>query len=415
MAQPNARKKFIRLIQKYLGGKASPEEEHFIEAYYESFDTTDEQPHLQDEQDKELLGRDMKAAIWQRIEQKEQHNNVIPIRQRIWFRVSVAAAIVVVAAVPVYYLIVRTPSPKAMVKTESQQATLPHDALPGSNKATLTLADGTVIDLDKAANGALATEDGSTVSKKEDGRLEYRQTRSPLTTHHSPAYNTLTTPHGGQYYLELPDGSRVWLNAATSIRYPTAFTGNERLVELTGEAYFEIKKNHEKPFRVHLTDPSTGEGGRQGIIEVLGTHFNVNAYPDEALFKTTLLEGQVRQWAGSDATNMNDAVTLKPGQQAQMKNTNVGNGHIRVVDEADTEEAIAWKNGLFYFDNVDIQAIMRQLARWYKVQVVFKGKVPARRFAGQVSRSSNLSQVLKILELSKIHFTIEGDVVTVLP
>jgi ferric-dicitrate binding protein FerR (iron transport regulator) len=222
----------------------------------------------------------------------------------------------------------------------------------------------------------------------------------------------------------LPDGSRVWLNAATSIRYPTAFTGNERLVELTGEAYFEIKKNREKPFRVHFSSPYTGGGGREGLIEVLGTHFNVNAYPDETLFKTTLLEGQVRQWAISNARPdgllereqlAGNAVTLIPGQQAQMKNTNVGNGHIRVVDDADTEEAVAWKNGLFYFDNVDIQAIMRQLARWYKVQVVFKGKVPDRRFAGQVSRSSNLSQVLKILELSKVHFTIEGDVVTVLP
>jgi ferric-dicitrate binding protein FerR (iron transport regulator) len=131
--------------------------------------------------------------------------------------------------------------------------------------------------------------------------------------------------------------------------------------------------------------------------------------------KTTLLEGQVRQYAMYNEPLAGNAVTLAPGQQAQMKNTNIGNGHIRVIDDADTEEAVAWKNGLFYFDNVDIQAIMRQLARWYKVQVVFKGKVPARRFAGQVSRGANLSQVLKILELSKIHFTIEGDIVTVLP
>lgn len=414
MAQPNGRKKFIRLMQKYLGGKASPEEEEFIEAYYDSFETTGEQPPLQQEQEKELLARNMKAAIWQQIEQTAQYNNVIPVRRRIWFRVAAAALIVVTAAIPVYYYIVHTPSPKTIV-AKSQQATGKHDALPGGNKATLTLADGTVIDLDKAANGAIATEGKTIVRKKTDGQLEYESARPPLATDHSPSYNTLTTPHGGQYYLELPDGSKVWLNAATSIRYPTAFTGNERAVELTGEAYFEIKKNHAKPFRVHLASPSVGGGGREGLIEVLGTHFNVNAYPDEALFKTTLLEGQVREWASNDTTNIKEAVTLHPGQQAQMKNTSAGNGHIRVVEDADTEEAIAWKNGLFYFDNVDIQAIMRQLARWYRVQVVFKGKVPARRFAGQVSRSANLSQVLKILELSRIHFTIENDVVTVLP
>jgi transmembrane sensor len=415
MAQPNARKKFIRLIQKYLAGKASPDEEHFIKAYYESFDTTDEQPPLQEEPEKESLGPDMKAAIWQQIEQAVQHQNVIPLSKRIWFRVTVAAAVVVLAFLPVYYFIIRTPAPKAIVQTK-QQTPPAHDALPGSNKATLTLADGTVIDLDNATNGTIATEGITIVKKRSDGKLEYQPAYSPLTTDNSLAYNTLTTPTGGQYYLELPDGSKVWLNAASSIKYPTAFNGDERLVHLTGEAYFEIMKNHDKPFRVHFTSPPAGGGGREGLIEVLGTHFNVNAYADEAMIKTTLLEGQIREWANpGDVLQFGRSIILNPGQQAQLKNTAIGNGHIRVIDEADTEEAIAWKNGLFYFDNVDIQAIMRQLERWYKVQVVFKGKIPARRFAGQVSRSSNLSQVLKILELSKVHFTIEGDVVTVLP
>ncbi|HEY1201457.1 MAG TPA: FecR domain-containing protein, partial [Niastella sp.] len=205
-------------------------------------------------------------------------------------------------------------------------------------------------------------------------------------------------------------GSKVWLNAASSIRYPTAFNSKERSVELTGEAYFDIKKNQNIPFRVHFTSSSKDGGDREGVIEVMGTQFNVNAYNDESTIRTTLLEGKVKI-ASSDK---NTAI-LMPGQQAQIKNTSIGNGHIRVVNDVDTEEAIAWKNGLFYFDNVDIQAIMRQLARWYKVQVIFKGRIPARRFAGQVSRSSNLSQVLKILELSKIHFTVEGDVVTVVP
>jgi ferric-dicitrate binding protein FerR (iron transport regulator) len=258
-------------------------------------------------------------------------------------------------------------------------------------------------------NGTIATEGSTVVKKREDGQLEYQTANSPLTIDHSPSYNTLSTPAGGQYFLELPDGSKVWLNAASSIRYPTAFNNKERLVELTGEAYFDIKKNQNIPFRVHFTSPSKDGGDREGMIEVMGTQFNVNAYHDESTIRATLLEGKIKMVSDKQTA------ILKPGQQAQIKNTSLGNGQIRVSDDVDTEEAIAWKNGLFYFDNVDIQAIMRQLARWYKVQVVYKGKIPARRFAGQVSRNSNLSQVLKILELSKIHFTVEGDVVTVLP
>jgi len=405
MAPSNARKKFLRLIQKYITGKASPGEEQFIDAYYDSFDRSGEQQQLQEEETASL-GREMKSAIWQKIDQLEQQQKATPVIKRSWFRFSVAAAIVVLISLPVYYFIIHTPASKKTVQTKQPSATPVHDALPGGNKATLTLADGTVIDLDNAANGTIATEGNTTVSKKEDGRLEYQNAHSPLSTAHSPVFNILSTPKGGQYFLELPDGSKVWLNAASSIRYPTAFNGNERLVELTGEAYFEIRKNHDKPFRVHFTSPSTGGEGLEGMIEVLGTHFNVNAYSDEETTKTTLLEGKVKV---SSMVNGKWSM-LKPGEQAVL----AADSRLTIHD-VDTEEAVAWKNGLFYFDNVDIQAIMRQLARWYKVQVVFKGRIPARRFAGQVSRNSNLSQVLKILELSKVHFTIEGDVVTVLP
>lgn len=415
MAQPKARKKLIRLIQKYLAGKASPEEELFIKAYYESFDTTGEHLPMEEEQEKELLGLEMKAAIRQQIAQAGQLPAVIPVGRQTWFRISVAAAIVVLAFIPVYYYTVHSHASKNVVQTKQQTKPV-QDALPGGNKATLTLADGTLIDLDKAVNGTIATEGKTIVKKRSDGQLEYNAAHSAFTLDHSPAYNTLTTPTGGQYFVVLPDGSRVWLNAASSIKYPTVFDGNERLVYLTGEAYFEIKKNHDKPFRVHFTTPSAGGEGREGVIEVLGTHFNVNAYPNEALIKTTLLEGQIREWANTaEAHQPERSVMLQPGQQAQLKNTAIGSGHIRVITDADLEEAIAWKNGLFYFDNVDIQAIMRQVERWYKVQVVFKGRVPARRFAGQVARTANLSQVLKILEYSKVHFTIEGDTVTVLP
>jgi transmembrane sensor len=410
MAYSNARRKFIRLIQKYMRGKASPEEEQFIEAYYESFDASGDQLPLQNDEEKALLAQEMKANIWQQIDKAEQEPQNIAVVKQLWFRFAMAAAVVVLVCIPVYYYIIKTPAPKQVVKTKDQPALPKNDAMPGSNKATLTLADGSVIDLDGAANGTIATEGKTVVKKREDGRLEYSESHSPLTTHHSPSYNILSTPKGGQYFLELPDGSKVWLNAASSIRYPTAFNSKERLVELTGEAYFDIRKNPNIPFRVHFSAPSKDGGGREGVIEVMGTQFNVNAYHDESTIKTTLLEGKVKIESDSKHTAI-----LHPGQQAQIKNTTIGNGQIRVVQDVDTEEAIAWKNGLFYFDNVDLQAIMRQLARWYKVQVVFKGKVPARRFAGQVSRNSKLSQVLKILELSKVHFTVEGDVVTVLP
>jgi ferric-dicitrate binding protein FerR (iron transport regulator) len=416
MAHSNARRKLIRLIQKYLRGKASPDEEQFIEAYYESFDASGDQPTLVNDEEKALLAQEMKANIWQQIDKAEQGPQNAPVVKRLWFRYAMAAAVVVLVCIPVYYYTIKTPAPKQVVKTKEQPALPKNDAMPGGNKATLTLADGTVVDLDNAANGTIATEGKTIVKKKEDGQLEYQAAHSPVlsgaeaTTDPSPSYNILSTPTGGQYFLELPDGSKVWLNAASSIRYPTAFNSKERLVELTGEAYFDIKKNQHIPFRVHFSSPSKDGEGREGVIEVMGTQFNVNAYHDEGTIKTTLLEGKVK----IESENKHTAILL-PGQQAQIKNTSIGNGHIRVVEDVDTEEAIAWKNGLFYFDNVDIQAIMRQLARWYKVQVVFKGKVPARRFAGQVSRNSNLSQVLRILELSKVHFTIEGDVVTVLP
>jgi len=411
MAQSNAKKKLIRLIQKYLAGKASPKEEQFLEAYYDSFDKEGEEPVSLETREQESMSRDMKAAIWERIGHAEQPSHT-PIIKRTWFRMAVAAALVVGAFVPVYYFIVHTPAKNTIVQGSHQTAKPVHDALPGGNKATLTLADGTVIDLDKATNGTIATQGKTTVSKRMDGQLEYKGINSPLTIDHSPTYNTLSTPHGGQYFLVLPDGSKVWLNAASSIRYPTAFTGNERLVELTGEAYFEISKNPNMPFRVHFTSPSPGGGDREGSVEVMGTHFNVNAYPDEETIRTTLLEGKVKvtnQSVPPGGSNLQSAV-IQPGQQAVFTR----NARLTIHD-VDTEEAVAWKNGLFYFDNVDIQAIMRQLARWYKVQVVFKGKIPARRFAGQVSRNANLSQVLKILELSKVHFTVENDIVTVLP
>jgi ferric-dicitrate binding protein FerR (iron transport regulator) len=421
MANSNARKKLIRLIQKYLADKASPEEEQFLEAYYNCFDKEVTKQETMEEEEKEALSGEMKAAIWQQIENTQQQAPVVPWVKRSWFRVTVAAVTIAVVCLPVYYLITHTAERKPVAKTVVRSVPV-HDALPGGNKAMLTLNDGSIIVLDSVQNGMLH-EQGNVKVMKQEGQLKYQSVPQGGSNGQlaSVAYNTLSTPRGGQYQLVLPDGSKVWLNAASSIRFPTAFAGNEREVELTGEAYFEIttlrlSSGEKMPFRVVIAPSSSGES--RGEVEVLGTHFNVNAYNDEEFIRTTLLEGKVKVTSGAarrdqPAVNNKQSAILAPGQQAVI--TSSKGGAIKTINDADTEGAVAWKNGLFYFDDVNIEAIMRQLSRWYQVQVVYKGKIPDRRFAGQVSRNANLSQVLKILELSKVHFTIEGETVTVMP
>jgi ferric-dicitrate binding protein FerR (iron transport regulator) len=393
MSRSFNRKKLIRLVQKYLAGKASQEEQQFLEAYYNTFEKEPDPLQAVDQQQKDNLSNDMKAAIWQQIAQREQVQTAIPFFKRTGVRLAMAATILLLVSVPVYYFITR-PVAKTNQPVVTNQPTTP--ILPGGDKATLTLADGSVIVLDSAQNGTI-TQQGNAVVKKSGGQLQYDASHSPRTTDHSQ-YNTIATPRGGQYHIVLSDGSNVWLNAASSIRFPATFTGKDRQVEITGEAYFEITKNQHRPFKVTIAPGAA--------IEVLGTHFNVNAYADEPGIKTTLLEGKVKVMS----TVNGEWSMLKPGQQAAIHHS-----QLTIHDNVDVEEVMAWKNGLFYFDNADIQTIMRQLARWYQVEITWQGKIPSRRFAGQVSRSAGLLQVLKILELSKVHFTIEGNKVTVMP
>jgi ferric-dicitrate binding protein FerR (iron transport regulator) len=291
--------------------------------------------------------------------------------------------------------------PKTIIK---KKPLYKNDIKPGGNQAILTLADGTKIVLDKAAEGALARQGNTTVIKLDDGRLAYNmQTVSQIPTT-KILYNTLSTPRGGQYRVTLPDGTLVWLNASTSLKFPTAFTGNERKVEIKGEAYFEVAKNEAMPFIV------TAENSE---IKVLGTHFNVSAYADDKVMKTTLLEGSVElsiaKRAGSETVPA--TIKLQPGQQAQLDETNI----LKVV-EADTEEATAWKNGFFIFNNEDVESIMRKITRWYDVKVIYENKDENMRFTGNISRAENVSEVLRVLELTEIvHFKIEGKTITVLP
>ncbi len=264
---------------------------------------------------------------------------------------------------------------------------------PGGNKATLILADGAVISLDDVKNGNIAQQGSAKVDKAGNGELVYR------TVEGKPAemlFNTLTTPRGGQFKLVLPDGSGVWLNAASSVKYPTAFTGTERRIEISGEAYFEVAHDAAKPFIVSVNGME---------VRVLGTHFNINAYTDEASIKTSLLEGSVQ------LAKTGGSVTLVPGQQAQLALA----GTLKVVNDVDMDEVVAWKNGYFSFSHADLQTVMRQIARWYDVDIRYEGRIPERFFGGKIDRSANATDVLRILEESKVHFTIENKKIIVKP
>jgi ferric-dicitrate binding protein FerR (iron transport regulator) len=262
------------------------------------------------------------------------------------------------------------------------------DVAPGTNKAILTLASGKQIVLDNASKGNLATEGATNIIQLNNGELAYEAGSGGSAG--AVAYNTIATPKAGQYVIQLPDGSKVWLNAASSLRFPVVFTGKSRVVEMTGEAYFEIAANARQPFKV-----KTG----QQEIQVLGTHFNISAYADDKTVNTTLLEGSVR------VTNGEETQYLNPGQQAQADNR-----YIALVYKPDIEEVMAWKNGIFRFNESSVEAVMKQLSRWYNVEVVYENNSrSSTQFVGTIPRNVPLSEVLHLLELTgHVQFSIEN-------
>jgi transmembrane sensor len=289
-------------------------------------------------------------------------------------------------------------SPVGKLPLIPAQTAIARPILPGRNTAVLTLSDGREVLLDSSRNGDLAMEGNARLVKLDSGSLSYIP--SGKDKNEGVTYNTLSTPHAGVYRLILPDGSRVWLNSASSIRFPVTFGRSLRQVELYGEAYFEVKRAG-APFKV-IVQPSAGSRIKN-IIEVLGTHFNVQAYSDESVIKTTLLQGAIRVY-GSD----HDAV-LHPGEQALMSD------HLQVLKQVDTAEAVSWKEGLFQFKSADIQTVMRQIARWYDVEVKYEGPMNGHKLTAVVGMNTNLSEVLEILAISGYHFRIEGRSITVLP
>ncbi|SFB90333.1 FecR family protein [Spirosoma endophyticum] len=406
------------LIAKYLKGELShPEREELADWIAQSehnralFEKLTEKDTLGQELDR--FGPGDKEAAWERIAAETGHTQTARTTY-IGTRLGqlVAAALVIVISGLLVYQVVYKDTPTQPV---AQQL---NDILPGGNKAVLTLADASQINLDDATNGEIARQSDMVITKTADGQLVYDLSKATAASSSQRvpvvAYNTITTPRGGKFRVILPDGSKVWLNAASSLKYPTKFLSHERQVELNGEAYFEIthvktSPNVARPFRV------CSEGQ---VVEVLGTHFNINSYSDEKSVKTTLLEGKVKvikTLANVSSNRPNgktaSALILKPGEQAQLASGNRPN--LNLIAQADLEEAVAWKNGQFHFKDTDLPTIMRQIARWYDVKVGYQGKIPDMKFRGRISRDVPLSQIFQILQLSGVNFKLDGRKITV--
>jgi ferric-dicitrate binding protein FerR (iron transport regulator) len=361
---------------------------------------------------------------WQQISaQINPAKKPVPLYRR-WYAYAAAAMVLIIAGAISWPYLAQKKSPKPIVENKEITAA-GFNIPPGGNRAMLTLADGSVINLENAANGAVAKEGNENVVKLKDGELKYEHIPGTATT--AEIVNTLSTPRGGQYSLVLPDGSKVWLNAASSIKYPTHFSGKERRVTITGEVYFDVAKlpgteGQRKPFIVDVFLLPTGReagGGRAGAeVEVQGTQFNIMAYNDEKAITTTLVNGKVKVSVPAATPGDNPFKLLAAGEQAQILQPIKGvvkSDLIKIVKVEDLDDELAWKNGFISLNNSGIRDIMRTLSRWYNIEVNYPGKVPDYKFAGSISRSENLSTVIKTLELNGFHFKLQKNVISVLP
>lgn len=378
-------KRYQELAEKWLNGTINEAEKQEFASWYsekgrdevqivpENF-VTDEETH--------------KNRIWNKIEENTA-SPVIKLKpRRLLGRIAVAASILLVVGVGSYFLFFNK---RVDQQSIAGNQTPVNDAQPGRDAAVLTMADGRTVQLD-STTGTIAKKDGITIVNT-SGLLSYQQQQE---TDAIPEFHTITTARGNQYQLQLPDGSKVWLNAGSSLKFPSFFTGSQRIVELTGEGYFEVAKNAEQPFHVKVNDMD---------VEVLGTHFNINSYDDEDIIRTTLLEGSVKVSKGTDQQ------FLQPGQQAQLRS----NGNLEVVKNIDMDHVMAWKEGFFQFDHAGINEILRQLSRWYDVDVRYEGNIAERQFGGRINRKLKLSEVLKMLQNTGVHFKIEGKNLIVMP
>ncbi|MFA6275396.1 MAG: FecR domain-containing protein [Pedobacter sp.] len=371
------RKETEDLFNKYEQGLCNAEELAWIETWY---------IHLNEDKEIDLRSADLEASelrMMQALHIKQTPS--VPL----WKKVAVAASIVLVSSVSYYFLqrkeVLNEASPVQMANLK-----IP----PGGNKAILTLADGRRINLEEKADGKLAEESGVKIIKKASGEIIYDVSHATNVTAAQRSYHTIETPRGGTYQVLLEDGSKVWLNAASSIKFPSSFSSAERIVELKGEAYFEVAKNPARPFTVKVEGQS---------IQVLGTKFNVNSYRDEAKLVTTLLEGSVRM------SNLIENVVLKPGEQSQ----STINQKIE-LRKVETEEFLAWKEGMFSFQRANLQTVLRQFERWYNIDVKFEKNAPDIFFTGKIYRNLNLDEALNNLTFLGVRFKIQNRNVTVL-
>lgn len=381
--------RIARLVAGFIRGTLSRNEQIELDEWVAASDENMQLfERLTDEKNIEAATNWMETIETEKALEKKKEKMVFnkAATGRIWLRLlpyAVAASVIIVAGLFIF-------KPFSGKKDDNGISAVPKDIDPGGNKAILTLSDGRTIILDSAINGELTVE-GKTAITKTDGRIDYA---TGIVANAELVYNTISTPKGGQYQLTLSDGSKVWLNAMSSISYPVSFSEAERTVTVTGEAYFEVVKDAKKAFKVKIND---------AVVEVLGTHFNVKGYNDEAVIRTTLAEGSVRVMTGTSNT------VLSPGQEAQITRQ----GDIKTVT-ANLEEALAWKDGKFLFTDAPIEEIMQQVARWYDAEIIFENK-PTDHFNADVSRYVPVSKLLHILELTKrVHFKIENKKIIVM-
>ena len=384
------------LLKVYSDGKATIEEEQELFKRVAKGKEKSVKKHIEELVSSYNSNEVVPKVDWEQlyqniIEEKNNQNFQSVLRKMIWPRWAAAAAVLLILGTGYYFLTATHKDQKNLSGTE--QPKMIDIAPPNTVNAVLTLSNGQKIILDSTGNGMLAKQGSVNVIKLANGEIAYRGTSTEI------QYNTLSNPRGSKVInLVLADGSRVWLNTASSLRYPTAFTGHERKVEITGEAYLEVAHNPAMPFIVSKGSTS---------IKVLGTHFNVNAYDDESSLNVTLLEGSVSVTVmGSQQPKV-----IEPGEQAQVNK----NGNIEVSNSVDLNEVMAWKNGVFSFKGADIESIMREVSRWYDVDVVFEKPVEE-KFYAEVSRNTSVSTLLQMLEATRaVHFKIEGKTISVMP
>ncbi|QEC45653.1 FecR domain-containing protein [Pseudobacter ginsenosidimutans] len=367
------------LLKRYELGTATAEEILFVETYFDYQDAMSprQNPFASDEE-KTMLENEMQARLLREIRGEEVP--VIPMKRRFPVKWAAAAVLLIVTGITAYLYFGNTQSDQPVIAATEQTTPVSRD------RAVLKLANGQELQLD-SLHGKILQEQHLTVNN-DSGMLHYNSNST------KPENHTLYTRNGTQYELQLPDGTHVWLNAASSITYPTIFTGNNRDVTITGEAYFEVARNKNMPFRVMANDMQ---------IEVTGTHFNVNTYTNEPFLTTTLLEG------GVNVTRNNNTVQLTPGQQSRSG----ADGKISISNNAITAEVMAWKNGYFHFESASLSTILRQVSRWYDVNIVYDGEIPDEKYFVIIKRNSSLSAVLKALQANNVEFTIEGKKLTV--